>query len=255
VTAASRALAGVRIAITRPSGQAAGLARPLEAAGARVIYAPLIRILHPGDAGPLAAAAHAVGRYDWLVFTSVNAVSALAAVSDSTEWRRARVAAVGHATAAALAELGVAVTVVPDTKDADSLGAAIIAMGDIAGRRVLWPRAAAARLALRDHLHAHGARVDAPAAYRTEADPGSARALAEVVAADGVDVLAFTSPSAVRSYSEAGGRVHYGMRIAAIGPVTADAARRAGMPVHVLPDDASAERLAAAIIDAFGSSA
>ncbi len=97
-----------------------------------------------------------------------------------------------------------------------------------------------------------GALVDAPEAYASEPDTTRARQLARAVADGEIDVLTFTSPSAVRSFSKAAGSIPDDVLVAAIGPITAAAAGAEGYAVQIVPEDASAELLAEAIVRAFG---
>jgi uroporphyrinogen-III synthase len=248
-------LTDIRVAVTRPLDRAHGLTAPLEAAGATTRCFPLIRIVGPGDPRPLVEAVARLGAYDWAVFTSANAVASLLAASGGTglpAGPRPRLAAVGPATGGALQAAGRAPDLIAEERVAEGLAEALIATGTLAGGRVLWPRAAGARLALADALRAAGALVDAPEAYASEPDTDQAGQLATAVGRGEIDVLTFTSPSAVRSYVRAGGSIPDGVRVAAIGPITAAAAGAEGFAVHILPEDASAELLAEAIVQAFG---
>lgn len=248
-------LAGIRVAVTRPPDRAHGLTGPLEAAGATTRCFSLIRIVGPDDPRPLFEAASRLTEYDWAVFTSANAVAALLSASGATRLPVGpgpRLAAVGAATAGALEAAGRAPDLIAEERLAEGLAEALIATGTLVGSRVLWPRAAAARPVLADALRAAGAAVDAPEAYASEPDTDRAQQLAAAVAEGEIDVLTFTSPSGVRSYVRAGGSIPDGVLVAAIGPITAAAAGAEGFAVHILPENASAELLAEAIVRAFG---
>ncbi|MYI56980.1 MAG: hypothetical protein F4062_08170, partial [Acidimicrobiia bacterium] len=118
-----RALTGRRILVVRPAAQGLASAAMLRAAGAEPVLVPLIELLPPRDGG--AALAGAVGRlasYDWLVLTSANGASRLAALLTGEDLPASlRVAAIGPATAAALAEAGVTVSLLPERFVAESL--------------------------------------------------------------------------------------------------------------------------------------
>lgn len=227
-----------RIVVTRAEDAAGALAQLLRERGARVLELPLVRLLPPHDPLPLQQAAAQLARYDWIVFTSANAVRAFRAALPgggeavvAPRW----IAAVGSATARAVAdELGWAVTAVPAVFTGDAVTAAMAAVTPLAGRSVLWPRAAAARAVLREQLQAAGARLDAPEAYRTEPLPDTASELARRLAAGEVDAVTFTSPAALRCYAETGAGTGAAC-VAVIGPATATAAHAAGIPVHVQP--------------------
>lgn len=258
-----RGVEGVRVAVTRPlvPGAAGGtedqdpLAAELAAAGAFVVRFPLVAIVEPDDREPLQSAAGAWRSYDWLVFTSGNAVRFFArALRDAESDPRGgaaspRVAVVGPATAAAVeAELGLPVAVMPEYFTGDELAAAMAMVAPVRGATVLWPRALEARLALPRDLEAAGARLDAPVTYRTVPLPDAAAALVQLMADGGVDVVTLTSPSAVRSLTAAG-LPPGGATIAAIGTSTAEAAMSAGLPVHVVPVHQTIPGLVAALVE------
>jgi uroporphyrinogen III methyltransferase/synthase len=253
-----KGLAGLRIVVTRAAAQVGGLAEALELAGASVVVRPLIRILPATDDQALARAVGAIQTYDWVIFTSANAVGKFVNEVHRAKLRPAdlagvRVAAVGPATAAALAEVGIRVDVLPREYQADAIAAELSASVDLAGKRVLWPRANAARLELAFALEKEGARVEPIEAYRTEPDEAAGAALRREVAAGGVDLLTFTSPSTIMAFAGAGMEL-VGARVAVIGPVTAAAAKRQGLPVHIEPVEHTTAGLVGAILSYFKQS-
>jgi uroporphyrinogen III methyltransferase/synthase len=231
-------LTGRRIVITRPEPDARRLAERLRALGATPVVVPAIRIEFT-DPPELDDALARMAGYDWVIFTSRNGVEAV--------FRRARsiagprVAAIGPATAHALREHGVE----PDLMPAEYVAEAVLdALGDVAGRRCLLPRADIAREALAVGLTARGALVDEIAAYRT-------RPLAERHTDLGaVDAVTFTSSSTVRGFL-AGGPVPDGARIVCIGPITADTARACGLTVSAVAQEYTEDGLIAALQAAF----
>jgi uroporphyrinogen III methyltransferase / synthase len=236
------------VAVTRPPDAADTLGRSLRAWGAAVLEYPLVRIGPSSDPAGLKEAAARCGEFDWVVFTSRNAVNALlesGCPDDVVEaLRRVRLAAVGPATAAALGALGLGVDARPERSIGEQVAEAMQLKAPLAGSLILWPRASGAREGLKAALIAVGASVHDVEAYRTLADRDQAAALHEAVGAGRVDVLTFTSPSAVRCYAEVGGTIPAEVRVATIGPVTAGAAVRAGYMVHLTAAEASVERLA-----------
>jgi uroporphyrinogen III methyltransferase/synthase len=264
-----RDLSGVSVVVTRARAQAPGLVARLADAGATVVVLPVIAVTTPGDGGrALARAAAHADAYDWIVFTSANAVHRfVACLRDGRDLGRARLAAVGAATAAALAAHhleadlvaadGTAAGLVASMPDAPAdAGPGSAAAGSTpTSGRVLFPRAAAARDVLAPGLRARGWTVDEVETYRTVTAAAHDGATADVLdAAAKADVVTFSSPSTVTGYLElAAGRVP--PVVACIGPVTADAARRAGLAVDVVADAHSAEGLVAALVEHFGPSA
>ena len=233
-------LHGVRVAVTRPADGTDELTALLRARGADAVEVPLLRITGPADPGPFRRALETLDSYDWIVFTSANAVRAVArglqAMARSAA-PAARIAAVGPATrAAVLAELQWGVAIVPHVHTGEGLASAMLAAGGVRGLRVLWPRARDARDGVRRELVRDGALLDDPEAYGTEAVPEAAHELRRMIERQQLDVITLTSPSAVAALMaarpEPGGCV-----VAVIGSSTSQAAVAAGLPVHVEPPE------------------
>lgn len=241
-------LTGVRVAVTRPVHAEAELAQALRAAGAAPVSIPLTCIVPPLDDAPLRDAAERVAQYDWIVFTSANAVRALAgAVGSNAAAVRARIAVVGSATAAAARELLLREPdVVPATFSSAALVPAILDTTALRAAHVLWPRAEAAddRLALA--FESAGALLDAPVAYRSECAANAARELVRLEQQGGIDAITFTAPSAIACYGAAmAGETR--CVVAVLGSTTAGAARTLGIPVHVQPEQPIISALVAAL--------
>jgi uroporphyrinogen III methyltransferase/synthase len=244
----SRPLFGRRVLITRPREQAAELADRLTALGAETILAPMIRILPPEDPAPLQRVAEDPAIFDWIVFTSVNAVDAfMKAVIERHRDLRAlkgpRLCTVGTTTANRLAEHHLAVDVVPDEFRAEAVVATLARFGPLDGSRVLLPRSDIGREVIAEQLRDAGALVTDVVAYRTvledtqrDDDPDVYGLLLE----GRIDVVTFTSASAVRNFVKVYGADPAAdllgrTTVAAIGPVTADAAQQFGIEVTVQP--------------------
>ena len=230
-----RPLHGRRVVVTRARAQASGLAATLRSLGAEVVELPAIRIEPRLEAEEVRAAVAALHTYALVCLTSPNGVrllfEAMAAQGrDARALANATVAAIGPGTAGALAEQGIAADVVPERFVAEALVEALAPV-DVKGKPVLLARAAEARDVLPDALRERGAEVDVVALYETvreEPDPEAAKAAREA------DYVTFTSSSTVRNLAEAlGDRIPDGARIVSIGPVTSEAARNAGLEVHV----------------------
>ena len=229
---ASQPLAGLSVAVTRARSQASGLARRLGELGARVVQAPLIATRPIADAPPIDPTP-----YDLICVTSANGVSGLFERLDDGSHPRgdaralagARIAAIGPATAAALAAHGIHADVLAERAVAESLAEAL---ADVPVSRALVVRALQAREVLPDALRARGAEVDVAAVYETTAEPLSPRTLAALRAAD---YVTFTSSSTVRFLLESGGedRLSASARIVSIGPVTSEALREHGLEPHL----------------------
>jgi uroporphyrinogen-III synthase len=229
---------GPRVLVTRPRAQAADLVTALEAWGAQPVLFPTVEILSPGDPAPLDRAVTRLQDYQWLVFTSVNAVEAVFDRLGAAPRPEAglRIAAVGPATAAEIRRRGGRVDFVPSRYLGVQLGREL---ANVDGRQVLIPQGDQAGTELRDALIERGACVEVVEAYRTTApampDPTELANLAM-----GVDAAVFTSGSAVRHLftllgSDGTRMALRGAVIACIGPVTSGVARALGLEVHVEP--------------------
>ena len=258
----ARPLAGRRIVITRAASQAAVLVRLLSEAGAEVIEAPTIAIEPPERWEPLDRAIADLDAVTWVVFTSVNGVAMFDARlrHGGRSWTGLagkRVAAIGPATAAALAGHGVTAEVVPDEYRAEGLVEALrprLRQGD----RILLPRAAQTRDVLVKALAALGADVNEVAAYRTRRVTESADRVRQELARARVDAITFTSSSTARNFAalftdEERRRLLRDVTIASIGPITAETAAEFGLQTRIMPDDYTIPALARAIAEHFAA--
>lgn len=233
-------LFGQRVVITRDRSQCAELAQPLHALGAEVIELPSIEIGPALDAGPLDEAISRLETYDWIIFTSVNGVRYFTARLDQSphdlRGLRARICAIGPATRAAVEALHLKVDITPAEYVAESLVAAFAEI-DVAGKRVLLPRAAVARDVVPNALADRGALVEVVEAYRTRVPAGvEARAHEVFGGARRPHWITFTSSSTVKNFLAIAGREALeDVRIASIGPVTSATLRQ-----HDLTVDAEA---------------
>lgn len=226
-------LAGQRVLVTRAREQAAELSRRLVDLGATVIEAPAIRFEDPPDWAPLDAGLARLSTYEWIVFTSQNAVPRLLARMeargvDASALAASRHAAIGEATATALREAGLRCELVADEYRAEAVAEAL-EREPLAGKRVLIPRALVARDVLPERLAARGAEVDVAPVYQTVPDEEGAAAARRALTEGGVDVVTFTSTSTVRGFFDAvRGADLSRVRLASIGPITSDALRAEG---------------------------
>jgi uroporphyrinogen-III synthase len=243
-------LRGRRILVTRRSEQTGSLREALSALGATVVEVPLIAHEPPADARPLDEALGRLARYDWVAFTSANAVEAVAARLARLGVPLAagvRLAAVGPSTAQAIAAhfRGRETDLQPASEfRAEALVEAFRAR-DLTGRHVLFPVSDRARDTLAAGLRAQGAVVESVVAYRT-VTPDGVHARLDRALAEGIDLVVLASPSAVDSLMAALGERARGVAVAVIGPVTEEAARRAGLDVRAVASPATALGLVAA---------
>src|SRR3989442_1955891 len=239
-------LVGLRIMVTRADRQATGLADALTALGAEAIICPVIAI-EPIAVDP--ALVHDLSRYDWLVLTSANGVDRLAEILREANRdfpAHIKVAAIGPETAARSEEAGMTPALVPSRFIAEEL-AQPLAPTMTPGARILLARAAGARDGLPELLRARGARVDVVETYRAVPPADVRPRLAACL--PGVDMITLTSSSTVRHLVDAlpeplSDRV----KIACIGPITAQTARDLGLRVDIIAQEYTTRGLVDAIV-------
>lgn len=254
----TRPLAGRRVILTHThggeetGGATSRAAELLVGLGASVVERAAIEIAPPADAGPLERALEDVERYDWIVFTSRNAVDAVAARLRAIP-STVRRATVGPQTRESLDRAGLGPSVTPARSLASALPAVL---GDVRGKRILLPRSDLARPELPAVLRDAGATVDEVIAYRTIAAPGAGAIVASLLTGD-CDAVTFSSGSAVQAVVAAGGaplhsvwRIQPRPRVVCIGPVTAAAAVAADVPVDAVAEQHDGTGLVTAVVRA-----
>jgi uroporphyrinogen-III synthase len=229
------------VLLTGPVESGGGLASVLKGLGMAVARVPTVAIEPAAPGGRLYRIVGALPDYDWVVTTSANAVVALVAALERElpgaplPSRPPRWAAVGPATADALAARHVPVEVIPSRVGGAALVDAIVALGGIRGARILLPRSDRAEDAVPGKLRLAGARVDVVAAYRTiEAPDGSRESFAAALDDPALAAVVVASGSAVRGAARLAADTGRLARLRAtamvsIGPSTSAAARDFGL--------------------------
>jgi uroporphyrinogen-III synthase len=252
-------LAGRRIVVTRRPDQASRLVGLLRDRGATVLEVPATAIGPPEDPRPLDLALRDLGRFDWVVLTSANAVTA---VRDrlASLFRPARlgvggaqIASIGPATTRAIREAFPDDTVALEPESdyrAAGLLRAFEATG-CAGAAVLVPASSRAREELPLGLVALGAEVTVVASYTTVVPSGLAEAV-ERCLREGFDAATFAAPSAVEAFASAASTRGPGLPAVVIGPTTEVAARAARFQVLATASPSTAEGLVAALEEVLG---
>lgn len=258
----SQPLAGRRILVTRAAHQAGKLSEGLLALGAEPVEVPVLEIRPPASFALLDAALNQLDSYDWLIFTSANAVHAVAERAAAlgvalVQSQRTKVAAIGDATASAAGKAGFNVAFVPEAYVAESLVEGLLqSLRKPASRpRILLARAAVARDVIPDALRAAGSEVDVVDAYCNvlpEAAPEQLhRALSK-----GLDAATFTSSSSATHLAEAAHAASVawpfaGVPAVSIGPITSQTLRELGWPPAAEADPSDIPGLIAAIEGVF----
>jgi uroporphyrinogen III methyltransferase/synthase len=243
------------VVITRAPEQSRELSEALESLGAQVFSLPMISFAAPEDSAPLDAALARLGEFDWVVFTSQNAVRyffqrGCRLGSSRATYPRLHIAAVGAATAQAARNLDIRIDLVAKTETGEGLAAEL--KHEIGGARVLLPRSDRADERLPVALRSVGAEVTEVVAYRTVAPDSFDSGVVSTVREGSAGVIVFASPSAVDNFvavigSEEVKRLAGKTQLAAIGPTTSAAIRAAGLPVGIEADESSAVGMAGAI--------
>ena len=261
----NRPLFGRRIVVTRAREQARELAEMLEERGAEVIQTPTISIAPPDDTEALERACAGAGEYDWIVFTSTNAVDAffgrLLQRGDVRDLKGVRLCAIGPATAQHITRYGLRADLVPDEARADNVFEVLKAAGPLKGQRFLLPRADIAREGLPDQLRDAGADVNEVVAYRNILAGGPRDAESDIyrmLLDRRVDAVTFTSASTVRNFARLLGEEQAAdllntTVVAAIGPVTAEAAQQLGIRTTVMPTTYTIPDLVDALVEHFST--
>ena len=258
----NRPLFGWGILVTRAAEQAGEFSSLLRDQGATVYECPTISIIPPEDPADLDAAIAELPDFDWIIFTSVNAVKhffiRLAACGlDSRALGRCRVATVGPKTAAAIHEYGIIPDLIPVDYKAEGVVTAFREM-DLTGMKILFPRADRAREIIPSELAKMGAAVLSPVAYQNVLPDDIPAEILEALVAKRIRCVSFTSSSTVRNLAELVGEnrlLHllHGVTIAAIGPVTAASCRELGLEVHIEPKKYTLDEMTMEMVRYFSS--
>ena len=189
-------LRGRTILTTRASGQGEELRQGLEALGAKVVHIPTIEFTPPESWSRVDDAIRGLADYDWIVFTSANAVDAL--MDRARNLPRVRIAAAGPQTARRLEERGFEVELIPDRFRAEGLLEQFPA--DLKGVRFLLPRAEVADETLPETLRSRGAAVDIVVVYRTRMPNDGREELRRLLGEGTIDCVTLTSGSSATRY-------------------------------------------------------
>jgi uroporphyrinogen III methyltransferase / synthase len=253
--ASPKSLAGKRIVITRAAAQSEALAQEFAARGAVPVVVPLVAFAEPEDFAPLDAAILEIRQFDWMILTSAQAVRALVKRCEDLRGNvlrsenRLRIACVGPASAEATRQAGLPVEYVAEIHTGAALAEEL--GNRLQGAKVFLPRSDRANPDLLVALKRYGAQVTEVIAYRTLRPSATDERNLRQIADGAADAVLFFSPSAVQHFAELFGveqlrGLQDKLTIAAVGPVTGNALREAGVRRMALAGDTTA----AAVIEA-----
>lgn len=254
-TASPLPLAGRRIVVTRAPEQAKELVSRLQHLGADVLLLPLVKFADPLDWGEVDRALDSIEDYDWVFFTSQNAVQFFSRRCRERGIEPAkipsRIAAVGPATADAARRENFSVTHVARQFRGAALAQEL--ENEIGGKQILLPRSDVAHANLPLAMRAAGGRVTEVVAFRTLGPDSAEKGTVDAIQSGQVDAILFFSPSAVHNLlclvepdriRSSASRV----RLAAIGPTTARAIRDAGFTVDLEAQEATTPALITGLV-------
>lgn len=254
----NRALYGWTVLVPRAKAQAGSMSARLASHGAIPVEVPTIAVEPPRSPAQMQRAVKGLvdGRYQWIVFTSVNAVKAtwekLTEIGlDARALAGVRVAAVGVKTAQAVRDLGITPELLPHphARNASGLVDVFPAYDEDLDPvdRVLLPRADIATEVLVQGLIGLGWEVEDVVAYRTVRAAPPSQEIRDMIKTGGCDAVCFTSSSTVKNLVGIAGKPHPRTIIACIGPMAAQTAREQGLKVDVMPEHAGVEELVDAL--------
>lgn len=261
VVTTEQPLAGRKVIITRSPRQSSEVVRFLEKLGAEVVACPTIEIKPPTSWEQLDRALVHLSWFDWLAFTSANAVECFLHRLDELGHGRAelmshRVCAVGRKTAERLKAEKITVDVMPERFTAEALVEDFIKRFGVSqrlrGSRMLLPASKITRDVIRPAMEKIGVYVEVVEAYQTVLPSSASKDVMKLIRDANADYIIFTSPSTVANLAAILETDHLtphlnNCRVACIGPVTADAARLHGLEVHIQPKEHTAEAIIRAL--------
>ncbi|MFQ5432792.1 MAG: uroporphyrinogen-III C-methyltransferase [Nitrospinota bacterium] len=250
-----RPLFGKKIIVTRARAQASDFVERLRESGANTLEFPAIETVEPESWAELDAAVDNASKYDWIIFTSVNGLGFLLyrmkqTRRDIRDLAGPKLCAIGSKTADALESVGMRVDLVPDEFRAEAI---IEAIGDVKGKKILIPRALEAREVLPEELKKMGATVDIVTAYRTVKPQGKKNDILKMVRDGAVDMVTFTSSSTVTNFAgmfekDELAEIQGKIKVASIGPITSETAKKLGFKIDVSPGEYTIDGLTQSII-------
>jgi uroporphyrinogen III methyltransferase/synthase len=255
----SRPLYGWKVLVPRTKEQAGAMSDRLRSYGAVPVEVPTIAVEPPRTPTQMERAIKGLvtGRYEWIVFTSTNAVRAVREKFeefglDARAFAGVKIACVGEATADAVRSFGINPELVPSgEQSSEGLLADFPPYDDILDPidRVLLPRADIATETLAAGLRERGWEIDDVTAYRTVRAAPPAAEIRDAIKSGGFQAVCFTSSSTVRNLVGIAGKPHARTVVACIGPQTAATAKEFGLRVDVQPESATVPALIDALAE------
>ncbi|MFP3982420.1 MAG: uroporphyrinogen-III C-methyltransferase [Desulfurivibrionaceae bacterium] len=261
-----RPLFNRKIVVTRTRDKASELVALLEEQGANCLEFATIAIEPPDSWDEADKALAGLDKYQWVLFTSLNAVDYFFKRLydkglDCRALKGCRVAAVGRVTADRLKEYGLVCDLLPEKYTGEGL-AAVLEKEGVKGDNILLPRAVKAREVLPDRLRLAGAAVTIVPVYQNVIPEGRNEFMKNKLLEKDIDMVTFTSSSTVTNFINILGindtgelqRLMEGVKIAAIGPITAETVREMGLKVDVQPEKHTIPDMVRSIVSYYSAS-
>ncbi|PHR25195.1 MAG: uroporphyrinogen-III C-methyltransferase [Desulfotalea sp.] len=256
-----RALFGKRIIVTRTREQASELVLGLEEYGANCLEYSTINIVPVESYDAFDEELERLKEYHWILFTSLNSVKYFfkrlyEKGMDARDLNGPDIAVVGKSTADLLLTYGLNADLIPSTFTGEGLAESLLDQG-VEGRNIFIPRAKQAREILPETLRGAGAQVTVTPVYQNCPVEGDKATIRAEFTDHKVDMITFTSSSTVRNFltlldaenQEELQQLLQGVKIAAIGPITAKSVTDNGLEVHVQPDQFTITDMVDAVVD------
>lgn len=248
---ADRPLFGQTVLVTRPTNQADAMAERLHELGAEVLYQPAIEIGPPSDWAPVDRAIEKLDEFDWLVLSSRNGVEYFLnrLRQSGRDWRAlggVKLAAIGPATAAALAERDLDVDVHPNEYRAEALAAELAPQAH--GKRMLLLRASRGREVLSELLTGADAQVEQVIVYSSTDVAKPDDAVMQAINSGHIDWVTATSSSAARSLAHLFGDALAKTKLVAISPLTGEVLTELGYPPAAVAEEFTGDGVIEAIL-------
>ncbi len=256
-------LFGQRILVTREHTYGF---EPLEEMGAEVMEFSTIKIVPPKDWTELDRAIDKIESYNWITLTSGNGVKfffqrLFDRDRDIRDLKGIKICAVGSKTASAIKKYGIKVDLIPKDFNAEGLIEAFVLSTDstqqttdkkLFGLKILLPRAEVAREVFPDKVRELGGEIDVPTVYRTTKPEIHGKRLQRFLKEGKISIATFTSAATFNNFLDITGKdaapLLKDVAIAVIGPVTAEAVKKAGLHVTIMPEKATIDEMVKEII-------
>ncbi|MCX8030513.1 MAG: uroporphyrinogen-III C-methyltransferase [Thermodesulfovibrionales bacterium] len=232
----------------------------LEELGAEIFEFPTIKIIPPPDFKDLDNSISSIDNYNWLVFTSKNAVKffferLIYLNKDARDLKSLKICCIGIKTSEELKKYGILADFIPEEFNAEGLIKAFsnnLSNNSFSNLKILMPRAYEARESFPQQIRELGGSIDIPEAYRTVKPEKHAKRLQRFLKSGRITVATFTSASTFNNFMNIVGieaiDILKNLKIAAIGPITAKAIEKTGLKVHIMPKEATISAMVEEII-------